>query len=404
MDCLQLMIRTRPTYRQVPPELDDFMGAQRMVAYKIVMFDLDGTDRGTFFELIISLLVLANTVVMSLYYFESPEKGEYVEQGSDAFDDLQDTEWRATLDLINDGFTAVFVMEMLLKITAFGAKNYWRDPWNKFDVVVVFASLVMVAVDGFMGIAVVPETYTDMVGNYMNFDPKTLRVMRVVKLVRVVRLLKGLAKYPRIQAATQLIDTLNNCIKHMLNVFGLWMLVTITFALMSMSLFGHIDIQNGEVYHYGVIGEYTNFSSFTQVGHSILEEEKKKNIISFFSFFCVPCLCVHLIRSIIIGTGGAVQSGDARQLDVADARRNEVPDERGRASFRVGLLRAVLNRHRLPLPQYLHRHRHGSVRLHRASYLTVRRRRRRRKKKESADNQSQITSHFLMVYLLVIVP
>ena len=103
MDCLQLMIRTRPTYRQVPPELDDFMGAQRMVAYKIVMFDLDGTDRGTFFELIISLLVLANTVVMSLYYFESPEKGEYVEQGSDAFDDLQDTEWRATLDLSTMG-------------------------------------------------------------------------------------------------------------------------------------------------------------------------------------------------------------------------------------------------------------------------------------------------------------
>ena len=70
------MIRTRPGYRQVPPELDDFMGAQRRVAYKVVMFDLGGKGRGTTFELIISLLVLANTVVMALYYFESPEDDE----------------------------------------------------------------------------------------------------------------------------------------------------------------------------------------------------------------------------------------------------------------------------------------------------------------------------------------
>ena len=258
------MIRTRPGYRQVPPELDDFMGAQRRVAYKVVMFDLGGKGRGTTFELIISLLVLANTVVMALYYFESPEDDEYILYGSDDYLDLQKTEWRANLDRINDIFTAIFVLEMLLKLTAFGFRNYWRDSWNKFDVVVVFASLIMVAVDGFMGISVVPETYTNKMGEYMNFDPKTLRVMRVVKLVRVVRLLKGLAKYPRIQAATQLIDTLNNCIKHMLNVFGLWMLVTITFALMSMSLFGTIEFNDGEVYKYGVVNEYTNFSTFPQ--------------------------------------------------------------------------------------------------------------------------------------------
>ena len=73
---------------------------------------------------------------------------------SDEADDLQETSWTAQLDLVNDGFTAIFVLEMILKIAAFGMKNYWRDSWNKFDVVVVVASLTMVAVDGFMGFTV----------------------------------------------------------------------------------------------------------------------------------------------------------------------------------------------------------------------------------------------------------
>ena len=73
-----------------------------------------------------------------------------------------------------------------------------------------------------------------------------------------------LAKYERVQSITQLLDTLQNCIKHIINVFGLWLLVTVTFALMAMNLFGQIPYGSGEAYVYGVYGEFSNFASFTQ--------------------------------------------------------------------------------------------------------------------------------------------
>jgi hypothetical protein len=70
-------------------------------------------------------------------------------------------------------------------------------------------------------------------------------------------------RYERVQSITQLVDTLSNCIKHIINVFFLWLLVTVTFALMCMSLFGNIPVSDhGHIYDYGVYGEYSNFRTF----------------------------------------------------------------------------------------------------------------------------------------------
>jgi hypothetical protein len=123
---------------------------------------------------------------------------------------------------------------------------------------------VQTCLDGFMGIKIVPQEYTNQLAEVLLFNPKTLRVLRVFRLVRVVRLLKGLARYERVQAVTQLLDTLQNCLAHIVNVFGLWVIVTVTFALMGMSLFGTIPFTDGEKLKYGVYGKYSNFSSFGQ--------------------------------------------------------------------------------------------------------------------------------------------
>jgi len=276
LDVLNLMIRTRPGFQQIRP--DPILDPKwKQIAFKIVMFDKGavGEGRGTTFELMISIMVLLNTITLALYAFHSPAPGEFIRTGSDEGQEriaaLQETSFADTLNVINDVFSCLFVFEMLLKLTAFGPANYWKDPWNKFDFAVVWAGVVQTAIDGFMGIDIIPPYYTSFLSTYLYFDPKTLRILRVFRLVRVVRLLKGLAKYERVQSITQLVDTLQSCIKHIINVFGLWLLVTITFALMSMSLYGLIPYGTGISYRYGTYGEYSNFGSFPQALMSLFK-------------------------------------------------------------------------------------------------------------------------------------
>ena len=246
------------------PDEDESSIFQRM-AWKVVSFDLDGKSRGTTFELIVSALVVANTVVMCLGGHVLPAKGEWIKvSDTHAMRALQNTAWRRNLDLVNDGFSAIFLLELIVKVVAFGVRNWWRDGWNKFDAVVVGSGLIQTTLEGFMGIPILPPEYSDRAGQALLFDPKTLRILRVFRLVRVVRLLKGLARFERVQAITQLVDTLQTCVKHIVNVFGLWVIVTVTFALMGMSLFGAIPYGHGEAYKYGAYGEYTNFSTFGQ--------------------------------------------------------------------------------------------------------------------------------------------
>ncbi|VDK84936.1 unnamed protein product [Dibothriocephalus latus] len=46
------------------------------------------------------------------------------------------------MDYLNMIFTGVFTVEFVLKLTAFGFKNYFSDPWNVFDFIIVVGSFV----------------------------------------------------------------------------------------------------------------------------------------------------------------------------------------------------------------------------------------------------------------------
>jgi hypothetical protein len=78
LDVLQLMIRTKPGFRQIKP--DPIMDPPfKVLAYKIVTYDrATGTDRGTTFELFSSVLVALNTITLALYSFTGPEEGEFL--------------------------------------------------------------------------------------------------------------------------------------------------------------------------------------------------------------------------------------------------------------------------------------------------------------------------------------
>ncbi|XP_049954322.1 voltage-dependent P/Q-type calcium channel subunit alpha-1A-like [Schistocerca serialis cubense] len=47
---------------------------------------------------------------------------------------------------MNIGFTSMFTIECILKIVAYGVRNFFKDPWNTFDFITVIGSIVDVLV------------------------------------------------------------------------------------------------------------------------------------------------------------------------------------------------------------------------------------------------------------------
>ena len=79
------------------------------------------------FQLTIFGVILANAVVLGL--------GTY---------DSIDADWGDTLFLLNEICLGIFIVEILIRIAAFGNRpqDYFREGWNVFDFVVVFAVFI----------------------------------------------------------------------------------------------------------------------------------------------------------------------------------------------------------------------------------------------------------------------
>ena len=46
------------------------------------------------------------------------------------------------LDIMNLVFTVFFTFEFTVKLAGFGFREYFKDPWNTFDFVIVIGSLI----------------------------------------------------------------------------------------------------------------------------------------------------------------------------------------------------------------------------------------------------------------------
>ena len=89
----------------------------------------------------------------------------------------QSKEFAAVLDVTNYIFTAIFFVEAVLKLIAYG-KSYFNNSWNKFDFFVVIASLF----------DVVMNVLGESSFSWLSSAPQIARVMRVLRVARIVRL------------------------------------------------------------------------------------------------------------------------------------------------------------------------------------------------------------------------
>jgi hypothetical protein len=123
-----------------------------------------------------------------------------------------------------------------MKLLAF-SKPYFLDPWNKFDIFIVTASLIEL---------IVGEVSGGGGGGAVGII-RLLRVFRVARIFRLVRQLKGIQ---------MLLKTLFISLPSMGNVGALLALVYFIFAVLAVKLFG--TIEDGMC-----LTRHVNFQSFT---------------------------------------------------------------------------------------------------------------------------------------------
>jgi hypothetical protein len=178
-----------------------------------MFYDLSNSRR---FEIAIFVLIFLNMLTMGIEHYNQPHAVFFVLEVSNAF------------------FTTVFGLEAIVKIIGLRF-HYFTVPWNLFDFLLVVASILGILMEDIM----------------IDFpvSPTLLRVVRVFRIGRILRLIKA-AKGIR-----KLLFALVVSLPALFNIGALLALVTFIYAIIGMSVFGHVRQQ-------GALDDMVNFETF----------------------------------------------------------------------------------------------------------------------------------------------
>ncbi|XP_043260630.1 sodium channel protein 60E-like isoform X2 [Colletes gigas] len=178
-----------------------------------MFYDLSNSRR---FEIAIFILIFLNMLTMGIEHYDQPHPIFFVLEVSNAF------------------FTTVFGLEAIVKIIGL-RYHYFTVPWNLFDFLLVLASILGILMEDIM----------------VDFpvSPTLLRVVRVFRIGRILRLIKA-AKGIR-----KLLFALVVSLPALFNIGALLALITFIYAIIGMSVFGHVKKQ-------GALDDMVNFETF----------------------------------------------------------------------------------------------------------------------------------------------
>ena len=148
------------------------------------------------------------------------------------------------LKMFNYLFNSIFIIECLLKLSAYGIRPYFYISWNKFDFVLVFVSIIEWMIADIDGIdATFLKTFQLI---------RVLKVLRVSRVIRLVKALKGLEK---------LIQTLQWSFNALINVLILIIILYCIFALIGCYLYDGVKYENCKD-KFTYVNEYYNMDNF----------------------------------------------------------------------------------------------------------------------------------------------
>ncbi|XP_076286431.1 calcium voltage-gated channel subunit cacophony isoform X14 [Lasioglossum baleicum] len=203
--CIDFTIQARPLERYMPRERNSV----KFRIWKIVV--------STPFEYFIMGLIVLNTLLLMMKFHRQ----------SDAY--------KNTLKYMNMCFTGMFTVECILKIAAFGVRNFFKDAWNTFDFVTVIGSIVDALVIEFGE-------------NFINVG--FLRLFRAARLIKLLR--QG-------YTIRILLWTFVQSFKALPYVCLLIAMLFFIYAIIGMQVFGNIALDPETS-----ITKHNNFQSFIQ--------------------------------------------------------------------------------------------------------------------------------------------
>jgi len=128
--------------------------------------------------------------------------------------------------------------QVCLRLLAIGPAHYFVENWNRFDFVIVMATVVAFCLEAAGG--------TDLIN---------LNIMRSIRGTKAVMLTRSLKR----QSSTrQLIVTLMRVIPSIWNVTAVFLLLLFIFALLGMAFFGELEVGKGR---YQALDAHANFSN-----------------------------------------------------------------------------------------------------------------------------------------------
>ncbi|XP_063983724.1 voltage-dependent calcium channel type A subunit alpha-1 isoform X3 [Diachasmimorpha longicaudata] len=203
--CIDFTIGARPLERYMPNK-------RNSLKYKIWRIVVS-----TPFEYFIMILIVLNTLLLMMKYHRQSEL------------------YKSILKNMNIGFTGMFTIECILKIAAFGVKNFFKDPWNTFDFITVIGSIVDALV-------------VEFGENFINVG--CLRLFRAARLIKLLR--QG-------YTIRILLWTFVQSFKALPYVCLLIAILFFIYAIIGMQVFGNIALDpETSIY------EHNNFQSFIQ--------------------------------------------------------------------------------------------------------------------------------------------
>ena len=168
------------------------------------------------FNILISIIIVVNVVIMATRHASEPGA------------------WESTATGMNYGFVGIYLLEVIIKVLAY-SKNYFSDPWNRFDFLITMGSCISIALY--------------LSGGGINLTALSVaRIFRIGRIFRLARKFKGVAT---------MFHTLMVSLPQILNISLMLLILNFIYTVIGMNYFSHIKFQ----FHLNRDANFRSFSS-----------------------------------------------------------------------------------------------------------------------------------------------
>lgn len=234
-------------------------------------------------EPVVVLLILINSVVLFLDEFPSINR-----------------DYHKPLHIIDIICILYFIVEAAIKIGIHGYRTYIRNPWNKFDFLIVLASLPA------------------LIDFFIDASTSAFSIFLVLRLGRLFRFFRVLRFIPNAQ---HIFEGVVRSLKASVGVFVILLILNLTFAMGATLLFGDVA---PEYFGDPIISTYSLFKVFTvegwyEIPDALASRENAPDII--------PWMRAYFVFAVMIGGILGLSLANAIFVDEMTADNTEKVEE-----------------------------------------------------------------------------